>query len=200
MATKIDAKKTSLLLLDLQNGFLSRLPADASAAVVASTASTTSTARQHGITVTYVHAALTADEIAAIPDHNATFAAIKASSEISAAMAPDAAATQIHAALAPAPGERLHRKIRYGTFMTGPSTAILDDFRARGIDTVILGGIVTSGAVLSAVRQLADLDFRLFVLEDCCADYDQDVHNVLVQKVLPKQATVIKSADLAGLL
>ena len=43
--------------------------------------------------------------------------------------------------------------------------------------------MATSGAVLSAVRQLADLDFGLVVVEDCCADADEEV-----QKGFPKQA------------
>ena len=49
------------------------------------------------------------------------------------------------------------------------------------------------------MRQLADLDFGLLVVEDCCADADEEVHRILVQKVFPKQAKVIKSEDLEGL-
>ena len=83
--------------------------------------------------------------------------------------------------------------------MKSPSKALLDGFVAKGIDTVIIGGVITSGAVLSAVRQLADLDFRLVVLEDSCADHDAEVHEVLCEKVFPKQAKVIKSSELDSL-
>lgn len=83
--------------------------------------------------------------------------------------------------------------------MREPSKGLLDGLRDRGIDTVVIGGVVTSGAVLSAVRQLADLDFRLLVLEDCCADYDAEVHRVLCEKVFPRQARVIKSSEFGGL-
>lgn len=83
--------------------------------------------------------------------------------------------------------------------MTHPSKAMLDDFAANGIDTVVIGGVITSGAVLSAVGQLSDLDFRLVVLEDCCADYDIELHKVLCEKVFPRQAKVIKSSELDSL-
>lgn len=37
------------------------------------------------------------------------------------------------------------------------------------------------------------------VLEDCCKDYDDEVHGVLCEKVFPRQARVIKSAELGSL-
>ncbi|TVY16327.1 Isochorismatase family protein YecD, partial [Lachnellula arida] len=112
---------------------------------------------------------------------------------------PGCTQTQIHASLAPRDGDLCYRKIRFGSFMRGPSRGLLDEWRDRGVENVVVGGVVTSGAVLSAVRQLADLDFRLLVLEDCCADYDAEVHGVLCEKVFPRQARVIKSSELGGL-
>ena len=46
------------------------------------------------------------------------------------------------------------------------------------------------GVVLSTVRQAADLDYRLTVLADACADRDPEVHRVLTEKVFPRQALV----------
>jgi nicotinamidase-related amidase len=54
----------------------------------------------------------------------------------------------------------------------------------------VLAGIATSGVVLSTVRQAADLDYRLIVLADACADRDPEVHRVLTEKVFPRQAQV----------
>ena len=198
-ATPFEPKKTALLLLDLQVGFLSHLPSETSASVLDNAASAISTARQNGAQVAYIRAALDAAEVAAIPDHAPAFSAFKSSEEVGAAIHPDAATTQIHAKVAPKDGDMFYRKIRFGTFMRDPSKALLDEFRAKGIDTIVIGGVITSGAVLSAVRQLADLDFRLVLLEDCCADYDVEVHKMLCEKVFPKQAKVIKSSELGGL-
>jgi nicotinamidase-related amidase len=48
---------------------------------------------------------------------------------------------------------------------------------------------------MSLVRQAADLDFKLTVLEDLCLDGDDEVHRVLVEKVFPRQATVTSSEE-----
>jgi nicotinamidase-related amidase len=197
MATPFDPKKTALLLLDLQVGFLQRLPPDTS--VVDNAASALATARQHGAQIAYIRAALDGTEIEAIPGHALAFTSFKGSKEMSAAIHPDAPTTQIHPKLAPKDGDFVYRKTRFGAFMIEPSKALLDDFAAKGIDTVVIGGVITSGAVLSAVRQLSDLDLRLVVLEDCCADHDSELHKVLFEKVFPKQAKVIKSSELNGL-
>ena len=41
---------------------------------------------------------------------------------------------------------------------------------------------------------LVTKDYRLIVVSDCCADLDPDLHDTLVDKVLPRQALVF-SAD-----
>jgi nicotinamidase-related amidase len=65
---------------------------------------------------------------------------------------------------------------------------------------LVLAGIVTSGVVLSTLRQAADLDYRLTVLADGCLDSDPDVHWVLLEKVFPRQADVVSIAGwVAGL-
>jgi nicotinamidase-related amidase len=59
----------------------------------------------------------------------------------------------------------------------------------------VLAGIATSGVVLSTIRQAADLDYELTVLEDGCADADPEVHRVLMEKVFPRQASVITAQE-----
>jgi nicotinamidase-related amidase len=41
------------------------------------------------------------------------------------------------------------------------------------------------------LRQAADLDFRLTVLADGCADGDDEVHRVLIDTIFPRQAEVV---------
>ena len=45
--------------------------------------------------------------------------------------------------------------------------------------------------MLSTLRQAADLDYGLTVLRDGCADRDDEVHRVVLDKVFPRQATVL---------
>ena len=67
--------------------------------------------------------------------------------------------------------------------------------RANGINTLVLAGVHTSGVVLSTVRHAGDLDYRLVVVRDCCADPDADVHAMLLDIVIAKQAAVVTTAE-----
>lgn len=71
---------------------------------------------------------------------------------------------------------------------------------ARGIFELVLCGVSTSGVVLSTLRYAADKDYRLKVLSDCCADHDDEVHKILLEKVFPRQAEVMSSTDWAKTL
>lgn len=198
MATKLDPEKTVLLFLDLQVGIMMRFPEGHP--ILDNAASAIAVARKHGVQVAHIRVALSEDDANAIPERNIGFGSVKDNKQMVTALHPDAPTSQIHPKLAVQEGDVVHRKIRYGPFMAYPSKAMLDDFEKKGIDTVIIGGVATSGAVLSAVRQLADLDYGLVVLEDCCADTEPDVHKILCEKVFPKQARVIKSDELESLL
>ena len=65
--------------------------------------------------------------------------------------------------------------------------------RSKGIDTLILFGISTSGQVLSAVRTAVDLDYKIYVVADCCADKDPEVQRILLERILPMPSTVVTS-------
>jgi nicotinamidase-related amidase len=64
-----------------------------------------------------------------------------------------------------------------------------------GATSLVLAGIATSGVVLSTLRMAADLDFGLTVLSDACADGYPEVHRVLLEKVFPRQADVVTTAE-----
>ncbi|MBI4191358.1 MAG: cysteine hydrolase [Betaproteobacteria bacterium] len=98
----------------------------------------------------------------------------------------------IHPAVAPLPGDVVVTKRRTGPFSTTDLEAVL---RAKGITTLVVMGVITGGCVLSTVRWAADVDYRLIVVSDGCADPDPDVHRVLVEKVFPRQATVMTAQD-----
>jgi nicotinamidase-related amidase len=199
MTTKVDPKKSALLLLDMQNGIVNRLPEPQKSTLLDNAVAAIAAARHVGATVAYVHAALTPADFAAVPDFNPIFAPFKSNPERASAFLPDAPQTQIHERLTPQAGDLFHRKTRVGTFQREPSMVLLDEFRSKEIDTVFVGGLVSSGAVESAVRQLSDLDFRIFVVEDCCADFDAEVHKVLCEKIFTKLAVVVKSSDISGM-
>jgi nicotinamidase-related amidase len=70
--------------------------------------------------------------------------------------------------------------------------------RSSEITHLVLAGIATSGVVLSTLREAADKDYRLTVLSDGCADTDEEVHRVLIEKVFPRQADVVSVNEWAN--
>jgi nicotinamidase-related amidase len=94
--------------------------------------------------------------------------------------------------LVPQPGEVMVTKHRVGPFST---TDLNDRLKKQGIETLVLMGIASSGCVLSTVRWAADIDYKLIVLSDCCADRDDEVQRVLMEKIFPSQATVTTARE-----
>ena len=101
---------------------------------------------------------------------------------------------EIHPALTPKPGELVLTKQRTGPFTTTNLNEIL---KKLGVDTLVLMGIATQGCVLTTVRCGSDLDYKLIVVSDCCANPpDAEVHRILMEKVFPHQASVVTSQEL----
>ncbi len=96
--------------------------------------------------------------------------------------------------VAPEPGDIVVTKRRVSAFAGSDLETIL---RSHKIEHLVLAGISTSGVVLSTLREAADKDYRLSVLSDGCADLDTEVHNVLLNKVFPRQAEVLTAAQWA---
>jgi nicotinamidase-related amidase len=94
--------------------------------------------------------------------------------------------------MAPADGDVVVTKKRISAFAGSDLEVLL---RANDIRHLVLSGIATSGVVLSTLREAADKDYTLTVLSDLCADQDSEVHRVLLEKVFPRQATVITAAE-----
>jgi nicotinamidase-related amidase len=67
--------------------------------------------------------------------------------------------------------------------------------RAKGIHTLVLFGISTSGAVLSTLLDAFDADYRSSVIADCCADTDLELHEVLVKHLFPARGEVISGGE-----
>lgn len=172
--------RPALLVMDFQQEIVERYDGTG---VVDAARRAADAAREAGVPVMFVRVAFRPGhpEISA---SNPTFGRLARSGE---GMLEDHAATQIHAALAPRPDEPVVVKRRVSAFSGSDLDVLL---RAAGVDTLVLAGIATSGVVLSTLRQAADLDFRLVVLADACADRDPEVHRVLLEKVFPKQAVV----------
>jgi nicotinamidase-related amidase len=190
-APALDPKQTALLVMDFQRGVVDRMPG--LDALLTRVQQAIADVRDHGGTIGYVRVAFTEADWAAIPPVNAVFARVSDNR----LMHHEDPSTAIDDRLAPEPGDIVVRKTRVGAM----STTDLDrQLRDRGITTLVLAGISTSGVVLSTVIEAADRDYRLYVLSDGTEDLDPETRDVLLGKVLPRRAQVIDTAGLRTLL
>lgn len=183
--------RTALLAMDFQNGILPLAPDPG--ALIDRVKGAIADVRAVGGAIGFVRVAFTEDDWAAVPETNKSFAPAAASKSLHH----EDAGTRIDERIAPEDGDIVVRKTRIGA---GSTTDLHERLRSRGVDTLILTGISTSGVVLSTLIDAADRDYRVYVLSDSVADRDPEVHRVLVDKVFRSRAHVIDTATLRELL
>ena len=181
-AVALDRNKTALLMADFHAATMGTNPHVRERGTFQRAAAVLAAARQSGVFVAYIVVNFRPG-YPEISDRNQTFSLRKSSGE-SPATDP---VSLIHSSVPPREGEPVIVKHRVNAFFGTDLDLIL---RAQGVDTLILQGHATSGVILSTVRYGADADYRLVVVEDGCADPDPSVHQFLMEKVFPRQATV----------
>lgn len=188
METNSQRLDTALLIMDIQAGTIGRV--SDSASLLKTLGQAITAARSAQVLVIYVVVGFRKG----IPElgpaaTNKSFGALKG-----AGFPGIEEPIQVDPAVAPQSGEMVVTKRRVSAFAGSDLEVIL---RGHKIEHLVLAGIATSGVVLSTVREAADKDYRLTVLADGCADMDPEVHDVLVNKVFPRQAEVLTTAEWA---
>ncbi|QYR23469.1 cysteine hydrolase [Paenibacillus sp. sptzw28] len=177
----MQSNHTALLVMDVQNGIVSRFADDPEVLVPLQNA--VKAAREAGTPVIFVRVAFR-DGFPEISTRNKSFSTIAQRGGMTSADW----STQIHDSVGPRMDEPIVTKLRVSGFAGSDLEVIL---RAYRVDKLVLTGIATSGVVLSTLREAADKDFELTVLSDACLDADPEVHRVLLEKVFPRQADVM---------
>jgi len=190
-AFSIEPKSTALLAMDFQAGIVEGYASDREN-LLNRTAGLLGAARRAKISIVYIVVGFRPG-YAEVSPRNLSFSAIRQSGRF----LPGDPATAIHPAVAPVEGDIVVTKHRVSAFAGTDLEMIL---RAKGIDHLILMGIATSGVVLSTTRHAADADYRITIVRDCCADRDEEVHRVLLDKVFVRQAAIVTAADVLGAL
>jgi nicotinamidase-related amidase len=193
MATvSLDRQHTALLIADFYAAMMGTIPHAVDRQVVENTQRLQAAAREAGLFVCYC-ATVFRPGYVEISERNKTFQERKHSGQ----PAVSDPVQLIHPAVRPADGEVVVGKHRVNALY---GTALDLILRANNIDTLIILGYATSGVVLSTTRSAADLDYRLVIVEDCCADQDPAVHDFLTQRIFPRQVNVVSAADVIAAL
>lgn len=187
----IDPPRTALLVMDVQNGVVGSIAEpdillDQIGGAIADV-------RAAGGTVGYIRVAFTENDWAAVPETNTTFHQLAQAKRLHH----ENVAAQIDQRIAPKDGDIVVRKTRIGAMST---TDLHEQLAGRGIDTLVLTGISTSGVVMSTLVEAVDRDYRVIVLSDAVADRRGDVHDILLNTIFPSRAHVIDSTTLHDLL
>jgi nicotinamidase-related amidase len=183
----LNPARTAVLIMDYQNDIVSMLPENVQVSLLDRASTILKETRQAHLPVIYVVVRFR-DGYPEISLQNKLFSGLKESGRLREGTA----GAEIHARVAPQPGDIVVTKRRVGAFSTTDLETVL---RAKNIHTLVLFGISTSGVVLSTVRWAADMDYKLVVISDACADRDAEVNRVLMDKVFPWQAAVVTEQE-----
>ena len=100
--------------------------------------------------------------------------------------------TEVHPKLAPTPGDYDIIKHRVSPFYATTLQPILG---ANQITKLVLCGVSTTGAVLSAAKDGHDRDYDIVILDDCSAAITDEQHQAALEMV-SRFATITTSADI----
>jgi nicotinamidase-related amidase len=96
-------------------------------------------------------------------------------------------------AIKPVDGDIILRNFNTSSF----SYTNLDQMlRARGIEKLFLAGVATNFVVESTARYGAELNYEMYVLEDCCASWTAEMHEFAIKNTLPQFAVIYDSFSL----
>ncbi|WZL72162.1 cysteine hydrolase family protein [Clostridiaceae bacterium 35-E11] len=182
----LDPKKTAMLIVDMQNEFVSRDYGEAvmfkemgewerwipfhdrlDDIVIPNTKRLISKFRENGMEVTY-------GRIACLKKDGSDRSEVQKSEGWNGMLIPvDSYGAQMVKELEPLGDEIVVNKTTDSVVNGTNYTRLIKNM---GIETIIVTGIVTDQCVASTVRDLADAGFKIIVAEDCCASATDELH------------------------
>lgn len=95
--------------------------------------------------------------------------------------------------ISPRPGEIVVNKHRYSAFVNTRLDSVL---RTLKVDTLLIAGVSTNVCVESTARDGFMLDYHIVLVEDACASYSRDAHEMTLVNIQGYFGTVASSGEL----
>jgi nicotinamidase-related amidase len=173
---KIDRPRTAVLCMDMQNFTVRNIPEDRKKRLLGATRRVLDAGREGSVTVIYV-------TVGRRPDFSSSRNKFTSAARRNT-VSPEAEAERlaIVAEVAPVGDEPIVHKPRMNAFFGSELQTMLT---ARDIDTVVLTGVATNFVVESTARYAVDSDYRVILLEDCCAAAEDEAHTRAVASMTP---------------
>jgi ureidoacrylate peracid hydrolase len=198
---RLEKSRTALIVIDMQSTFCAPgAPAEvpASRGIVAPINRLTAELRTMGVPVIWV---LHANErVGNKSDWELFFNTIVADEVRGKTLESLTAARQsVWEGLITAPTDRTVVKNRYSAFIPGAS-ALERALRGMGIDTVLVAGTKTNVCCESTARDAMMLDFKVVLIEDCCAALSDDEHRSALENVIQQFGDVMTADEVLARL
>jgi nicotinamidase-related amidase len=188
-AMTMDAPRTALIQVDLQNSNVNRpLAPHPGLEVARNSARAAKALRERGASIVFVRVLL--DQMLKLPVD-----APLTRDPSAPPLGPDACDIAPEAAFAE--GDVLITKRQWGAFYATELDQVL---RRRAIRTLIMTGIVTNLGVESTARGAFDRGYELLFLEDAMSGLKSEQHDFAVREIFPHMGRVIHTDALIALL
>jgi ureidoacrylate peracid hydrolase len=175
----LDPRKTALVVVDLQNGFMDEEVAIAyvptAVEIVPNVNKLAAAVRRTGGKVVWIKMTFDAATVASWSEYFDMLTPARRARAI-ANMAPNARGHELYPTLEVRPEDEIVNKTRFSAFVQG-SSDLPERLRAQGFDTVLITGTVTNVCCESSARDAMMLNFKTVMVSDGNAARTDAEHN-----------------------
>ena len=198
--TKIDPKKTALLVIDMQKHFLNGkqdffkglYQQVIENKVIENTLNVLDQARKAKLPVLHIITGHKADRSDVVPTITDMSVAGKLPHLVE-----NTPAAEIVDELKPLPDEAVVFKRRHGAFYQTDLELLL---RTSSVDTLLFAGVLTDACVATTVTESRMRDYHVIVISDCCASSTRERHTYFIKNMFPRHGRVRTSTEIVAAL
>ena len=184
---ELDLAKTGVLAMDFQRGIISEIAMGQERRVVDKAKVVLDGARMASIPVIHVIIQFRED-YPEVSSRNRMFSDLKQMGLF--LIGHDE--TMIDESLGPVKGDIVVSRPRVNAFYNSDLQSILS---SKEVHTLVLMGIATEWVVEATARHAADADYRVIILEDCCAGMSLESHNSAIANILGQIGEIATSEE-----
>ena len=192
MKPRIDAKRTAVLVLDVQNDLVKMTPRIREDRVLENIASVIAAARRRKVPVIHITASVRADFLD-IPRDNPLWDGLRNSRQL--IFGTKGAA--IHPKVRPLKSELVLNKTCVDPFLT---TNLGQALQNHDVNTVVLTGLWTNWVVEATARHASDMGYRVFIPRECVASNTVENHDFAINRILPTICYVLSTQEVLSAL
>jgi len=189
---KIDAKRTALLLLDVQKDLVDITPGLKKNRIMENMADVLKTARRRKANVIHITASVRADFLD-LPRDNPLWDGLRKKRQL--IFGTKGAA--IDPRVKPLKTELVLNKTCVDPFLT---TNLDQALQNADVNTIIIVGLWTNYVVEATARHASDMGYRVFLVSDACASNTIENHEFTIKKILPTLCYVVGAKELQAAL